>query len=353
VEDADVKWRSGQARNSPSPVASGFGRPATAIGPELTWPAFWDIVQVKLRDRGYRRSSLVVVRQVLRSLAKTCGVPPGNVTREHLDKHFRRLTARRASASWLAMNISILRTVFDKICARSLLEGRLGPRRPERLPRILSRQEVESIHKAARDFREALLLGLLAECGLKIGEVCTLKWSDIHPDTDEIHVVGSGSTLERTVPIPPTLGTLLREGKRRFSADVYLFPGRRPHAALSTRMAERIVRRCARRVGLPRHVTSMVIRHAYAVLALEDGVNIRELQTRLGHARVETTMLYQRCLAPEETVSPLDVSESPSVPRLCAAETAKTKPSRSHDNRVGRLQGLSEWLRKRLGVSSG
>ncbi len=149
---------------------------------------------------------------------------------------------RRCSASWLAMNISILRTVFDKIHGLSLLEG----------------------------------------------------------------LRGSGTTRARMLPIPTDISTLLTEGKRRFADDAPLFPGRRPGTALSTRMAERIVCRCAKRAALPRHVTSMVLRHTYAVHALEAGVNIREIQTNLGHANVVTTMLYQQCLLPEEATSPLD-----------------------------------------------
>ncbi len=346
-----MKWRSGQARNSPLSAGTGCQHPAAAaIGPGLTWPGFWDVVQVKLRDRGYRRSSLIVVRQVLRSLAKTSGVGPGDLTRNHLDAHFRRLVSRRCSASWLAMNISILRTVFDRIWGCSLLQGRVGPKRPDRLPRILSRGEVESLRNAAEDFREALLLGLLAECGLKIGEACALRWGDVLLESGEIRVAGSGSTLARMVPIPMSLVGLLREGTRRFVPDAPLFPGRRSGRALSTRMAERLVRRCARRAGLPHHATSMVLRHSYAVLALETGVNIRELQSRLGHAGVETTMLYQRCLPPEETRSPLDVTDDTLIGAETEAAARRSPPATAIPNRPrGLLARLRDALRRASG----
>jgi integrase/recombinase XerD len=350
-----VRWRSRQARNAPAWTASLPACPAVAIGPELTWPAFWELLQVPLRDRGYRRSSLVVVRQVLRGLARTCGVRPSRVSRDHLDMYFRRLTARRCSASWLAMNISILRTVFDKIHGSAMLEGCRGPKRPDRLPRILSRDDMNMLLNSAEEFREVLLLGLLADCGLKIGEARALRWANILPDTGEIHVASSGSTLTRTVPIPMSLATLLPEGKHRFEDGAHLFPGRRPGIALSARMAERIVRRCTKRAGLPRHVTAMVLRHTCAVQALEDGVNIRQLQTRLGHVSLETTMRYQRCLPPEETVSPLDATTKAATtpPIGDAVGTSDAPPYRSHGSPARRLKDISGWFRKRLGVSSG
>jgi integrase len=257
------------------------------------------------------------------------------------------------------MNISILRTVFDKICGRSLLDGRPGPKRAQPLPRILSREDIESLVSGARDFRETLLLGLLYGCGLKIGEACALKWADVLPGPREIRITGSWSTCARAVPMPQTLRALLGEGKQRFGNDAWVFPGRRPRLCLSTRMAERIVQRCVRRLGLPQHVASMSLRHTYAVHALEAGLNIRELQVRLGHSRLETTMLYQRCLLPEHSVSPLDTmaGEAPAPLKETihptdgpSSRSPSTPPPGAKRPIASRL---STWLRIRMGLSPG
>jgi len=158
---------------------------------------------------------------------------------------------RRCSASWLAMNISILRTVFDKIHGLSLLEGLRGPKRPDRLPRILSREQTATLRTAAEDFREALLIGLLLDGGLRIGEACALQWADVLTETGELRVAGSGNARFRSVPIPTSLAPLLQEDKYRFDDSAHVFPGRRPGAPLSTRMAERLVRRSRRRYRRP------------------------------------------------------------------------------------------------------
>jgi site-specific recombinase XerD len=238
-----------------------------------------------------------------------CGVEPAQVTREDLEAYFRRLAAQGCSAAWMAMNISLLRTVFDKICGRSLLEGRCGPRRPDELPRILSREQIAALMRSAGDFRETLLLGLLYGCGLKVGEACALKWDDVAADGLELQVPGSGSTRPRAVPVPDALRPLLVQGVMRFAAEAPVFPGRRAGTALSVRMAERIICRCGRGAALPSYANSMALRHAFAVHALEDGLNIRELQERLGHRSIETTMRYQRCLVPVGAVSPLDETD--------------------------------------------
>ncbi len=196
---------------------------------------------------------------------------------------------------------SLLRTVLDRICGLALMEGTTGPKRHETLPRIISENDASTLLGCATNLREVLLLSLLYNGGLKIGEACTLKWGDIDGDGDDatIRITGAGTALPRTVPIPQDLRTLLSEGAVRFDSDTFLFPGRRDGTALSARMAERIVRRCVRRAGLPRHVTAMTLRHSAAVHALERGVNIREVQELLGHTSIETTMRYQRCCAPQ------------------------------------------------------
>ena len=81
---------------------------------------------------------------------------------------------------------------------------------------------------------------------------------------------------------------------------------KRDGEALSVRTAERIVRQTAQRAGLPKEVSCMTLRHSDAVAQLRAGTNIRELQVRLGHQSVKTTLKYSRYLTADRVVSPAD-----------------------------------------------
>jgi hypothetical protein len=93
--------------------------------------------------------------------------------------------------------------------------------------------------------------------------------------------------------------------------------------------------------------------HTYTVCTLETGVNIREIQTRLGHASVRTAMLYQQCLAPERATSPLDtMNEPPTTPHGTTPRPEIAHPRQAYGDRKTNLSRLARWFRNRLGLSS-
>lgn len=106
----------------------------------------------------------------------------------------------------------------------------------------------------------------------------------------------------------------------------------------------------------------MNLRHTYAVHALEDGMNIREVQIRLGHARLDSTMLYQRCLLPEDAACPLDgiaqeepvithAEEDSAVPPLARPDSGSSCCSGAR--RTPFRSRLRTWLRRRLSIAPG
>ena len=98
---------------------------------------------------------------------------------------------------------------------------------------------------------------------------------------------------------PPLLELLRvwwREGRRRnlLLPGGWLFPGRNPVEPLSARQLCRVVRAAAQAAGINRRVSPHTLRHSFATHLLEQGVDIRVIQTLLGHAKLDTTALYTR-----------------------------------------------------------
>jgi integrase len=272
------------------------------------WPAVWDHARGQLRQARYRTSTLRVYRHVLRSFASHLDQPPAKATSQDVRRFLTRVSSR--SASWLTVNISALRAVFDKVGGFAITTEFRTPKRPDRLPEVLSSSEVERLFRSSHTIRDRLILGLLTDCGLKTGELIALRWGDVGSDGATVHVV-SAANVPHDIPVPAPWSGLLAAGKSTFPTDAYVIPGRRPDKPCRGRTIERIVCCAAGRADLPKIVTAMTLRHTHAVACLRAGMSERELQVRLGHASIETTLLYRRLVPVVTPISPLDASPVP------------------------------------------
>jgi len=270
-----------------------------AITANLEWGSFWNAVNAALVERGYARSTRRQYRHVLRSLRKAGMSTPRQVTPESVYAFIRELTKHEVSWSWIALNISVIRTVFDVLGGQALTTGLVTPKRPSRLPELLTETEVTELIKSCNCVRDQLLLGLLYGCGLTTSEVRLLKWGDVGRKGVALHIAAGTRYRERTLAVPAPFQQLLGTGKQSCPADEYVFPGRDSARPITARTIEILFRNVCRRAGQARPVSPMTLRHSYAVHRLENGVDLRTLQEELGHKSIKTTQRYQYCLAPK------------------------------------------------------
>jgi len=164
------------------------------------------------------------------------------------------------------------------------------PRRPERLPRYLTEEEVHRLlGVVAESPRDSAIVHVLAFGGLRVGELCHLKVEDIEFERNVLHVRSGKGDKDREVVL---------EDRSRAAIDRYLSE-RALTATVSERLfpvgpvtVERIVRRAAADARIPRRVTPHMLRHTLATTLLSRGCDIRYIQKLLGHASVATTQIY-------------------------------------------------------------
>jgi integrase/recombinase XerD len=187
------------------------------------------------------------------------------------------------------------------------------PKKVIHLPSILSRDEVNSLIKAApTPFQRTLLMALYAT-GLRRAELAQLKITDIDSGRNVIHVQGGKGRRDRDVMLSPKLLEALREHYRslRRKPDVWLFPGNRWHTAnhpISSKVIWQACREAVELAGIRKEVHPHTLRHCFATHLLEDGADLRTIQILLGHRDLEETTIYlhlsQKRL--NATASPLD-----------------------------------------------
>lgn len=155
-----------------------------------------------------------------------------------------------------------------------------------RLP-ALTQEDQNRLANACETSQERLVIWTLLDTGLRIGEFCSIKPQMIDWARHKIKVLGkntlangSGEKKERWVPIPPRIRQLLES-----------WIGLHGDIGFGSRNAELIVERVGKRIGIPRCCPHM-LRHSFAVAALEKGVPLNALQEILGHENLETTAIY-------------------------------------------------------------
>lgn len=179
---------------------------------------------------------------------------------------------------------------------------------PKRLPVVLGRDEVRRLFAAARRPKGRAMLMTAYAAGLRASEVVGLRVPDIESQRMLIRVRQGKGQKDRYVMLSPVLLEALRAYWRKDRPADWLFPGPDPTRPVGAATFTRVCAGVARRAGLSKRVTPHTLRHTFATHLLEDGVDIRTIQTLLGHRSLRTTAVYT-FVAPEKvaaTRSPLD-----------------------------------------------
>lgn len=175
-------------------------------------------------------------------------------------------------------------------------------RAPQRLPQILSREELARLFAAAWNLKARTFLMTSYGSGLRLSEVCHLRVADIdsHADRMCIRVVQGKGARDRYVPLAPDLLQVLRQWWRAQRPTLWLFSAARDASQpLPPTAAQRWYHAARAEAGITKSGGIHSLRHAYATHLLEAGFDICSLQQWLGHRHISTTTRYVHLVRPD------------------------------------------------------
>lgn len=161
-----------------------------------------------------------------------------------------------------------------------------------KVPVVLSRGELKRLFLAPQRLKQRVLLSLIYSAGLRVSEVCNLKISDVDSDRMQIRVVKSKGSYDRYVPLSSLLLSGLRKYVLSSKPKDYLFNGRVKGEPLGTSAVQQSFRLALKNTKIIKEVSVHSLRHSYATHLLEEGVDIVSIKELLGHASIQTTMVY-------------------------------------------------------------
>ena len=165
-------------------------------------------------------------------------------------------------------------------------------REPRKMPAVLSPEEVARLLEAAPGPKYKAALSAAYAAGLRVSEVVALKVSDIDSERLLLRIEQGKGRKDRFAMLSPKLLELLRDWYRIARPAVWLFPGRDLMLPMTTRQFARAVHAAASMAEIKKRVTPHTLRHSFATHLLEQKTDVRFIQVLLGHAKLETTMLY-------------------------------------------------------------
>ncbi|MGY0425492.1 MAG: tyrosine-type recombinase/integrase [Polaribacter sp.] len=165
------------------------------------------------------------------------------------------------------------------------------PCKSQKLPSVLSQEEVLDLIRCTHNLKHRAIITLLYSCGLRISEIINLQLTEIDVDRKQLIVINAKGRKDRFVSLADNFLPLLSNYYFSYRPKTYFIEGvnGKKYSAESVRQ---FIKRNCKIANIKKVVTPHTLRHSYATHLLENGVDIRYIQSLLGHSRLETTMIY-------------------------------------------------------------
>jgi len=264
----------------------------------------------ELQRRNYCAGTIRLYLQHVAAFAQHFHRSPDQLGAEEI-RQYQLFLIQEKKLAWSSYNqiVCALRFFYAKTLKRQFLLSDIPfPRKVQRLPLILSQEEVARILTAPAHLKSRALLMTIYAAGLRRSEVARLRVRDIDSARMTITIRQGKGQSDRVVMLSPVLLDTLREYWRSQKPKEWLFPGSNPGQPISGNDVFLVFHNAVRRAGISKQVCPHSLRHSFATHLLESGTDLRTIQILLGHRSLKTTSRYLHVSQQQvrATASPLD-----------------------------------------------
>jgi integrase/recombinase XerD len=176
-----------------------------------------------------------------------------------------------------------------------------------KLPTVLSEEEVVKLFSCVSNIKHKTILMLAYSGGLRLGEIIRLKLKDIDRERMQIRVEQAKGKKDRYTKLSEKFLKIMDIYVKEYSPRDFLFEGATGEE-YSERSVQNIIRIAVRKAGIKKKTTMHTLRHSFGTHMLENGVDLRYIQSMMGHASSKTTEIYTHITTKgfDKIKSPLD-----------------------------------------------
>lgn len=277
-------------------------------------PAFAEVL-ARMRSRmelsNYAKSSIISYIRPVRDLMEDLGKTPDLCTENEVIAHLNAWRERKGlSPSALNTRIFGLYYLYREVYKDQKIHLDIpNPGRSKTIGDLLTQTEVSALLAACHYPKQAAVLALLYDTGIRAREVAHLRLGDFDKQNAVLYIRYGKGGKHRVVPYGVAVVEALKAHFEQERPTDWLFEGNVPGEPLSVKAVQYMVREAHRRTPIRKDVHPHTLRHTYAVHYINNGGALTRLQQLLGHANLATTLIYLKYAAiPLRDIdTPLDV----------------------------------------------
>ena len=233
---------------------------------------------------------------------------PRKITKKDIKEFVSFLNSKGYSGNTINVYINALKFLLQEVLAKRVLWRVKFSKKAKTLPVVLTQEEVVLLISSIENKKHKLIIELMYGAGLRVSEVVNLKLEDLEIENGYGWVRKGKGNKDRLMIIPNSLVYRLREYIFENKIEKgFIFLGRKGRH-LHKRSVQEIVKKASKKAKIKKNVHAHTLRHSFATHLVENGYDVTSVQTLLGHASMNTTMIYVHMAKPKliNVKSPLD-----------------------------------------------
>lgn len=266
------------------------------------------LVSDEAKRRGLSERTISTYFYCISTFLKKLNKEPNFITKYDIRTYIDSLIARNCSGNTLNVHVNALRFLFQEILNKPIVKNITYSKTPQRLPTVLTQEEVQRLFTAITNPKHQLMIELLYASGIRVSELTHLKAEDLNLQKKLGWVRQGKGKKDRIFIIAEKLIEKIKVHLQKENvSDGYLFKGRNG-CPLHIRTVQEIIKYATKKAGIKKSVHPHTLRHSFATHLIENGYDVASVQSLLGHASMKTTMVYVHMADPRLThvKSPFD-----------------------------------------------
>ena len=256
-----------------------------------------DIIIQELKLRNYSPKTIKAYTYVARNMYEHFKKPLRRLSSLEIRNYLLKKQSQNLSSQTIALYANAINFIFREIYKKQDFEKLRHPKKSQKLPVVLSREEIKKIIGSIKNSKHRLMLAAAYGAGLRVSEVVRLKTADI--DLAELTLIvrqGKGKKDRLTVLSKNIIKELAELMFGKESND-YIFESERG-GRLTEATAQKVFYAALKKADIKKPASFHSLRHSFATHLLENGVDVRYVQELLGHANIRTTQIYTKVTNP-------------------------------------------------------